>query len=150
MQATEAELGWFAGMLEGEGCISFFRQIRKKHDQLHLMVQITNTDINIIDKLIEILNKCEISWYVREKKVYSKKHSQCWFIECRQQEMLRKTLETFIPYMHGAKKAKAKLLLSFLNKRFEKYQKTGKYNTRYSEEELSLIPRDSTFNTQIG
>lgn len=142
MAATEAEMGWFAGLLEGEGCITFFKQARKRGGfDIITGAQITNTDINIINKLVEILEKCNLSWFLRNKKVYSKNHTECFYIECRQQEMLRKSLETFIPYMYGNKKSKANLVLGFLNKRKEGFEKSGKYNTRYSEDDFSMIPR---------
>ena len=140
MQATQAELGWFAGLLEGEGCITLFKQPRKngKFDII-TGIQITNTDINIIQKLSDILSKCGLSWFLRDKKLYSKNHSQCYYLECRQQGMLKKSLETFIPFMFGNKKSKALLVLDFLEKRNGK-----KGNNPYTENELSLIPRGYT------
>jgi hypothetical protein len=144
MQATEAELGWFAGMLEGEGCITFFKQ-RRKNGKFDIItgVQITNTDINIINKLVEILRKCNLSWYIRNKKVYSKNHSQCYYIETRQQEMLKRSLELFIPYMNGNKKSKASIVLDFLIKRNGK-----RGNNPYTKDELTNIPRDYTSSSQ--
>ena len=146
MQATEAELGWFAGMLEGEGCITFFKQ-RRRNGKFDIITgaQITNTDINIINKLVEILNKCNLSWYVRNKKVYSKNHSQCYYVETRQQEMLKKSLYLFIPYMYGNKKSKASLVLDFLIKRNGK-----KGNRPYTEDELINIPRDYTSSAPVA
>jgi hypothetical protein len=144
--ATEAELGWFAGMLEGEGCVTFFKQPRKngKFDII-VGLQVTNTDINIINKLVDILNKCELSWFLRNKKVYSKNHNECFYVETRQQAMLRKSLEIFIPYMYGSKKSKASLVLDFLIKR------DGKRGNRpYTEDELSIIPRDYTSSAQAA
>lgn len=148
MQVTEAELGWFAGMLEGEGCIYFHKQSRKhkKQDGFDIIVgaQITNTDITIINKLVEILEKCELSWFIRSKRVYSDKHNECFYIECRNQGMLRKSLEVFIPYMYGSKKAKATLVLKFIVKRNGK-----RGNNPYTSDELSLIPRDYTLSSQV-
>jgi hypothetical protein len=138
MQASEAELGWFAGLLEGEGCITIHRQPRKsgKFDII-VGAQITNTDIVIINKLVEILDKCELSWFVRNKKVYSTNHNECFYIECRNQPMLKKSLEIFMPYMYGSKKAKASIVLKFITKRDGK-----RGNNPYTSDELSLIPRD--------
>lgn len=137
------ELGWFAGMWEGEGCILFLKQPRKngKFDII-TGCQITNTDLAIINKLLEILESCDLSWHVRTKKVYKNTHNECYYIECRQQEMLKKSLEIFAPYMHGAKKEKAKLVLSYLNKRVGK-----RGNIPYTQEELSLIPRGHTLSS---
>ncbi len=55
--------------------------------------------------------------------------------------MLKKSLETFLPYMVGNKKSKASLVLGYLNKRIEDSEKAGKFNTRYSEGDFSMIPR---------
>lgn len=150
MAATEAELGWFAGLLEGEGCITFFKQPRKngKFDII-TGIQVTNTDINIINKLVDILNKTDLSWFLRNKKVYSKNHSECYYLECRQHTMLKRSLELLIPYMYGNKKAKANLVLDFLNKRIERSVEKGKHNTPYSEDEVSLIPRDYMSSSQV-
>lgn len=151
MTATEAELGWLAGMLEGEGCITFFQQARKRGGyDIITGIQITNTDVNIISKLNEILKKCDLSWFLRDKKVYSKNHTQCFYLECRQQAMLRKSLEILIPYMYGNKKSKANLVLDYLNKRNEASKTTGKYRTRYTEDDFSMIPRDYTSSVLRG
>lgn len=147
MKATEAELGWFAGMLEGEGCLYFTKQqYKKRNGKFDIIVgaQITNTDISIINKLVEILDRCELSWFIRTKKVYSRNHSQCFYIECRNQGMLKKSLEIFTPYMFGEKKSKAELILKFLVKRNGK-----RGNNPYTSDELSLIPRDYTSSSQV-
>ena len=154
MSATEAELGWFAGMLEGEGCISFFKQARsqKKGNGSDIIcgLQITNTDINLINKLVDILKKSELSWFLRNKKVYSTKHAECFYIECRQQGMIIKSLELLLPYMYGNKKSKGQLVLDYLLKRREQSQNSGKFNTRYSKNDFSMIPRDSTLSSSRG
>lgn len=148
MSATEAELGWFAGMLEGEGCITFFKQARKRGGfDIITGAQITNTDINIMNKLVEVLEKEGLSWFLRNKKVYSKNHTQCFYIECRQQAMLKKSLERFIPYMFGDKKSKASLVLHYLSKREQDSRDQGKFNTRYSKDDLSMIPRGHTLSS---
>lgn len=145
MKATEAELSWFAGMFEGEGCIIFQKQPRKsKKFDIIVGAHIGNTDLLLIDKLVDILEKCELSWYLREKKVYSPKHSAFFYLECRNQSMLRKSLEIFTPYMYGTKKAKANLVLKFLIKRNGK-----RGNNPYTSDELSLIPRDYTSSSQV-
>jgi hypothetical protein len=150
MVATEAELGWFAGMLEGEGCITFFKQARSRGGfDIITGIQITNTDINIINALLEILKKCELSWHVRNKKVYSKNHSECWYVEVRQQKMIKKSLEIFIPFMFGNKKAKAKLVLDYLSKRERDSEMSGKFNTRYSKDDFSMIPRGHMLSSQV-
>lgn len=145
MKATESELGWFAGLLEGEGCITFFRQPRKtgKFDII-VGAQITNTDVVIISKLVDILEKCNLSWFLRNKKVYSEKHNECYYVETRNQTMLKKSLEVFISYMYGSKKSKAELVLKFLTKRDGK-----KGNNPYTEDELSLIPRDYMLSSHV-
>lgn len=149
MSATEAELGWFAGMLEGEGCITFFKQKRsRKGYDIVTGMQITNTDINIINKLVDILKKCDLSWYLRNKKVYSKNHSECFYLECRQQKMLKKSLEIFLPFMYGNKKAKGSIVLEYLSKRLQKYSEGNKFGTRYTQDDFSMIPRDYTPSSQ--
>lgn len=146
---TQAELGWFAGLLEGEGCITFFKQRRSRGgEDIICGLQITNCDLLIINKLVEILKGNNLSWYIREKKTYKKQHSPSYYIECRQQEMIKKSLDLFIPFMFGTKKAKAILVLDYLNKRIERSKVTGKYNLRYNEDDFSMIPRGHTLSSQ--
>lgn len=148
MSVQDAELGWFAGLLEGEGCITFFEQRRSRGGKdIICGLQISNCDLLIINKLTEILKQNNLSWYVREKKVYKSNHSQSFYIECRQQEMIKKSLDLFTPYMYGLKKAKAQLVLDYLNKRIERSKSGGKYNTRYTEDDFSMIPRGHTLST---
>lgn len=113
--ATEAELGWFAGIWEGEGCIILAKHTNKK--DFYTKASITNTDLTLLEKSIEILLNCGLEWHLRLKKTYSDKHKQAYSLECSSRPTLRHSLITFIPYMYGQKKTKAEEVLDFINMR---------------------------------
>ena len=56
-QATEAEIGWLAGIIDGEGHIGLSNQNSKKVRSVRVDLQIVNTDIKLIEKLVNILRK---------------------------------------------------------------------------------------------
>lgn len=53
------EIAWFAGILDGEGCIAIVRQNPRStdiHDTYHLRIRISNTHLPTVNRLKEIWN----------------------------------------------------------------------------------------------
>jgi hypothetical protein len=52
---TDSELGWVAGILDGEGCIGLYRNSKNGRSASHtLRISVTNCDRPIIDELVRL------------------------------------------------------------------------------------------------
>lgn len=65
MKVTDFELGWIAGIIDGEGSITVIKRAKTYVPSFKM----TNTSKILINKYCEILDKCEISYqcYGRQK-----------------------------------------------------------------------------------
>jgi len=134
----EIQLSWLAGLWDGEGSITIFRQ-REKNGSVKLKpcLVLTNTDENIINHAVKILDSYEIKFHVidytrpRCKRVYQLTTSKL--------ENLNKFCEILTPYLVG-KKAQAELLKRYVDSRIERIKIAGnnKHAVKYNEEELAL------------
>lgn len=66
MNISQLELGWFVGIIDGEGSIS----IRKQGQTFTPTIKMSNTSKKLIDKYCELLDKMEVSYhcYGRQKE----------------------------------------------------------------------------------
>jgi hypothetical protein len=68
-QATPFEVGWFLGILEGEGSLGlYWNQARK---QIYPTCTIVNTEHGIIEEALRIVNLMGVGGYVKQ---YDRKH----------------------------------------------------------------------------
>lgn len=65
MSISQLELGWFVGIIDGEGSIT----IRKQGPTFTPTIKMCNTSKKLIDKYCELLDKMEVSYhcYGRQK-----------------------------------------------------------------------------------
>jgi len=62
---TEQEIGWLAGLFDGEGCISYTRNHRKNKIVTYVSFSITNTEEVLLQKAQAILDSLEIDSSLR-------------------------------------------------------------------------------------
>jgi len=118
-QATEYELGWVAGIVDGEGWLGFtvFTDPRRANGtQVKCELRIVNTDPEIIAKSEDIFRKMGINPYMRtrlQKGINRPVH------ECATKNMtnLLKILPKIEPYLVGNKKQRARLMMEFIDLR---------------------------------
>ena len=58
------EIGWFSGILDGEGCFSIYRQRYRGKYHYRPSITIANTNPKIIEYLHQILKKLDIGHYI--------------------------------------------------------------------------------------
>jgi len=63
--ATEQEIGWLAGLFDGEGCISYTRSHRKNKIETYVYFSITNTEKTLLEKAQAVLDSLEIDSNLR-------------------------------------------------------------------------------------
>lgn len=144
-QATDFELGWLAGIYDGEGYIGFTRQNTKKTRSIRPDIQLVNCDPDVILKTRKILNMIGINPYIRER-VHAKaqeKWSRNYILSMSKFADVKKFIDTVGHLLTGEKQLRAVLMLQLVNSRITKTR-----FDRYSEIELAMV--DKYFTVMKG
>jgi hypothetical protein len=130
----EKDLGWIAGIIDGEGTIRIYRTkvYLSKTDTTELryfcQVQISNCDLRIIRKCVEIFVSLGLEYgnrvQNREKWRNIKKITPCYQLRLTKHSSVRKFLEIITPHLVG-KQDKAWLVLEFVKHRFDGVNRSG-------------------------
>jgi hypothetical protein len=117
----DVEIGWLAGVLDGEGSITMSRP-GKERASWHAAVFITNTDLRLLQKAQEILFGMgieEARLHLHDRR-YSKAETMqnrpCYRIYVGTCAGMRRLLEAVLPQL-TAKREQAILLLEYLSRR---------------------------------
>jgi len=130
---SETEMGWLAGIIDGEGCIHI--DIDPKGGA-HPYLTITNTDSKITDKASDIWHRLGIGCRTSTRSNRGKGWNDAIDVMVIGYKRLKPALIAIMPYLVG-KADEALLLYEFVESRLEKSLHT--YNMRYSQEEMDLI-----------
>ena len=144
-QATPAEIGYLAAMLEGEGTISL--NVRKKRatkrngtQGVDISLNIANTDPAIVQKCAAIIRSFGIEPYIH---CYERKGGwkDCWHVVISRISSAAKLLPVLIPHLAGHKKHKAELVLSFLERRLSRTTARARKSgpVWYDEEDWNIV-----------
>jgi len=128
---TQVEIGWLAGIIEGEGSITL--NARKKHWRgwngfgVDMQVYAVNTDAGIIEKVVQICRKMGIEPYIYEhapapiprRKKDGTYCSGKTIISVNVNRMghILTILNHITPHLAGEKKSRAKLIMEFIERR---------------------------------
>jgi len=132
-QATK-DLGWLAGILDGEGSIILGMQSRKDGErQVYHRICFYNTDDSIINKVVKILDDNEIKCYVSERDNYGGLGKRKGFtVTISSYESAVKLLE-LVKNDLTAKKDRAEILLRFC------YLRMNHLNKAITNEEKEIL-----------
>lgn len=155
-QATgNLELAWLGGIMDGEGCFSLSKRMRKgKLTNYNTNIIVSNSDPRIIERAHLILEDNGIGHYVNWKTPGDVEHEVDGrkFKRSRQMGEVRvfglmrckKFCEAIIPYVFS-KQDQAKALLEFIELRLGKGPHygaiAGRKDTSYGDEEHALYMR---------
>src|SRR5438105_4472359 len=96
----ELKLSWLGGIVDGEGMVTTIKRFEKNRNQNGYIprVSIVNTDLLIIDEVVEICKELSLSYYVQSKKgkgLWKTKYEVLFngFTRCKA------ILEVMIPYL---------------------------------------------------
>lgn len=118
-QATLAELGWLAGIIDGEGWLGMtVCNDRRRVNGLQVKpeLKINNCDEEIISKTYLILRKLGINPYRRSMKVPGI-HRMVYEVATKNMTNLIKVISPVYPYLTGNKQMRAKVMLEFMELR---------------------------------
>lgn len=142
-QATDLEIGWLAGIIDGEGYIGFSRQNSKKVRSIRPDIQVVNCDPDVILKTRRILNLLGINPYIRERVHNKKTWSRNYILQMSKFAHVKKLIDTIGHLLTGEKSKRAALMIELVNSRITKTKRD-----QYTEYELSLV--DKYFETMKG
>lgn len=119
-QVTETDHAYFAGLIDGEGCITICRTNRKDLGANYFTysprVLLGNTNENIILGYINYLKAMEITYWVNTDCKRKPNRRYAWNILVGGMPGQKKLLTSLLPYLKG-KKALAELLLEYIDRR---------------------------------
>lgn len=144
-QATDLEIGWLAGIYDGEGYFGLTRQNTKKTRSVRPDIQLVNCDPDVILKTRTILNKIGINPYIRER-VHAKNQqgwSRNYILSISKFAHVKKLIDVIGILLTGEKQLRAALMIKLVESRLTKTR-----FIQYSEEELGLV--NQYFTTMKG
>jgi hypothetical protein len=135
MKSTD--LAWQAGIIDGEGCITLTKQIRKGRPSpaFRPMITVSNTDVRICNPFVE-------SWggklYKRPDSRTDKNWADSYTWYCPWSSVTT-CLKAIIPYL-AAKRSQAELLIEFIsrNKDFPRYKGSTEGKSRGGSAPLGI------------
>jgi hypothetical protein len=134
-KVSNVDLGWFAGIIDGEGSITIVVHTGEHLPDFTPKLIVNNTSQELMEKFREIFYRIGGKW----EKIYTnkrplKKGGHCRYeFFCSDMAALRKTLQKILPHL-TAKRQQAKLMLEFIrNKQAHKYG--------YTQQEIDIIKK---------
>ena len=138
VRSMEARMGWFGGIVDGEGCITATANPSSKRQknpfgQIQPKLTMWNTDMSLIEEYIAILDEMKVTYYMMTQKPRAKNHKVAYRVEIHGMKRLTKVLPLIIPYLIS-KKQKGIDLLAFCESRLSRPP-----NTPYSKEDIASV-----------
>lgn len=122
-QPTLVELGWLAGLIDGEGYIGICRNNDYRNKVAYVgyipMMHVCNTDEAIILKARDIMRKMGLNPYIRAAKTYNKKSKDNYRVQVKHMNKLINLLSPILPYLTGHNQERAKLVVEFCESRLD-------------------------------
>lgn len=147
-QATQWELGWLAGMLDGDGHVGIrYNRVGTRSPKRYFLtnIEFTNTDKSIIEKVFDICLKLGTRMHIKlNKELKGKSHRRKLLFVARTHRMtgVEPILRALLPYLVGEKKQRAELVLRFIELRKQQHQITKKGTGAiipYTSEEVEIV-----------
>lgn len=131
-QATEFEIGWLCGIIDGEGCFFISEQYQKSnYRNLTPRFEMKNTNFELIEKFAGILSKLNITCHIDGQRNLGRcKPSKT--VRVQGHLRLKKFLDILLPYIQ-MKKEVAEYVQEFVQSRITDPTKP------YSDREIQLF-----------
>lgn len=113
---NKTKIAWLAGIIEGEGCFSLNSAGADKKYFVYC-ISITNTDLVLLNKCVNILVEIGINARTRGRKKQIINRRPRYDVKIEGIENMILLIETIYLYIYGQKRLQAELMLSFLKRR---------------------------------
>lgn len=153
---TQAEIGWLAGIIEGEGSITM--NARKKAWKgwngfgVDMHIFAVNTDAGIIEKAVSIIRKMGVEPYVYERSCSPIPRRRKDGTYCSEKTMLTisiskmndilAVIDHIIDHIAGEKKSRANLIRQFILRRIERKGKHTRHGCAWMDDDDWKIVQD--------
>lgn len=169
-QATDIELGWLAGIIDGEGWIGMsietehWHRVGKQTRQKSIKVEIkvVNTDPAIVERTAAIMRKLGVNPYLRHGNRTQVKNP-VYEVSIKRMAPVQRLLLVVRDHLVGTKQQRADLMLRFIQLRLENpgipnpaYDggAKGRLGPRtirpYTEEEIALVEQCRALQARSG
>jgi len=142
-QATEAKMGWLAGIIDGEGCITMrvYKRTTGNYWRSCALIVITNTSKIMLEEIHQILSSLRVGHFFREdsRKTVTKK--RIFSLRIDGLKRCQKFLPLIIPYLI-AKRPQAEVLLRFVNRRIDGANKRFDGNCYFKNQKFAYTEED--------
>lgn len=134
---TESEIAWLAGVLEGEGTVALTCHVRSekcKQPKIGVEIKLYNTDAGIIRKAVDIYERLGLAYYLteREQKPMRMASGQKYggrdpmlMVSVKRMQPAFFLAKLVRPWMFGDKGARLDLMIQYLARRIDKFEKVG-------------------------
>ncbi len=143
-QVTDAEIGWLAGMIDGEGSIAIQRCHHNtpsgRKGYYSPRCQVVNTDPALIATVVDLLTRFEVRFYITTNGS-SDRRKELFTIRVDGMEDIARLLAVVTPHLRGEKYARARLLMQYVTARMRhgKNVKGNKFlSVPYTSEESAM------------
>lgn len=136
------EVGWLAGVLDGEGYLSLGVNSTKR--TIYPSIKVASIDRKLIDKYIFLLKKLKIPFSTYERNPKNKNWSRNWSIDIRTAERCKRFIEVILPYL-TTKKYNGEIVLKFCKSRL-----SLPYGSSYTKEEMECLREVRKMNFNKG
>lgn len=97
-QVKATELAYIAGFLDGEGHVSISYNKSRGYPRLHPIICFTNTNVRVLDWIVDKLEKIEISYYRQTYKRQSTDHKPRHVVEVKRTNAIYRLSVLLLPY----------------------------------------------------
>ncbi len=144
-QVTDIEVGWLAGLIDGEGSFD----LQSGH-QWTPRIMITNTDQRIIDRAVEIIQRLGVGVYVWTQTKHNPRHKPIKRLAVRGIKRVHAFLPKIAPALIG-KRDQAEKLLNFTTERLSRPYHTNADDLGHRvQAELAVLRKGTSETTRIA
>ena len=148
-QTRPQELGWLAGIIDGEGYIGLRDCKNHKYIWFRPEIMIINTDPAIIKKTQRIMRKLGVNPYIRTGHNGKKKAKMYYKVQTKNLTKSLLLLKPLLPYLTGNKEQRAKYIIEFCESRLNRCkQGINKNKKPYTDRELKLVQLCQSLQTR--
>lgn len=150
---SQAEIAWLAGFIEGEGTLvlSSWKRNEKqgKQPKIGLQVKIYNTDALLIRRTVDMMERMGVAPHIKEREQKPmlrpgggeyRPVNGMYIVTINKLEQVHQLLTHLHPWLAGDKRARADLMLRFLDRRFAKFRKNNGYKrVPYDDGDMQIV-----------